>query len=89
MQDPVIQIQQVEHTSERKYLRFVLIQLGLQSSWRIIPFAFHIFRDGDECLCDEVGQVLQSSCVPLRYLNHPNQVGLLSKLLIVHIPGLS
>ena len=89
MQDPVIQMWQVDHTSVRKYLRLVFIQLGLQSSWRIIPFAFHVFRDGNKWICDEVAQVLQPGSVPLRHLNHPNQVGLLSELLIVHIPGLS
>ena len=48
MQNPVLQIQRVNQTRETKYLRFVFIQLGLQSSWRIIPFAFHVFRDGDK-----------------------------------------
>ena len=37
--------QRVNHT-ERKYLRFVFIQLGLRNSWRIIPIPCHIFRDG-------------------------------------------
>ena len=68
---------------ERKHLRFIFIQLSLQSSRRIIPFTFHIFHKGDKWLCNEVGQVLQPGRVPFRYLNHWNQVDLRSGLLTV------